>query len=353
MKYWGILGIVVLVAAISMNTDRPVASAEPAGSVATTTPAHTILMEGIELQFHENGPTFGELRPPTFRVSAARGEWAESSQQWTLEDANAVIHREGQDDLLLSAARGFCDLEREFAVLSEGVRATSGDIAVDVADLHYDNESGIARSDTHTKVTDGTNDLEGRAVEIDTRTDRVKLREGSGTIQMAAVQEPAPAGDAPAESESRFESLDLEFKGEMKLNMETTQLEEVTKDVELIMYGVDPADNLKVRAQKVTFAYLSKTDKKPQLIRLTGGVTLDHSAGNGRADEVIVNFVTGNVEFRGNAELTGERFDAARAPVITINLFTKDAVIGPGGASVQRVKLKEDEPAESAADARN
>ncbi|MCI0479211.1 LPS export ABC transporter periplasmic protein LptC, partial [Candidatus Uhrbacteria bacterium] len=345
MKYVAMVAIVALVAFTSADTGERVAAAGPTETVAAATPADTILMEGIELQFHESGPTFGEVRAPTFRMSASRGEWAESSQHWTLENANAVIHREGQDDLLLSAARGFCDLEREVAVLSDGVHARTGDIEVDVADLHYDNESGIARSDAHTKVTDGTNDLEGMSIEIDTRTDRVRLREGSGTIQMAAAQEPAAAsGDAPADSDSRYESLDLEFKGEMKLNMETTQLEEVTKDVVLTMYGVVPADNLKVQAQKVTFMYLTKTDKKPQLIRLTGGVSLEHSAGNGRADEVVVNFITGNVEFRGNAELTGERFDAARAPVITINLFTKDAVIGPGGASVQRVRLKEDEP---------
>jgi lipopolysaccharide export system protein LptA len=304
--------------------------------------ADTVLMEGVQLQFHEDGPTFGEARPPSFRVYAARGAWAESSRQWTLEEADAVIHREGEDDLLLKAARGFCDLDRRIAVLSDGVQATTGDVEVDVHDLHYDDESGIARSDTQTQLTAGPNAMNGNSLVIDTRADRVELTDGSGRIQMASEpQSTEVALESGADASSRYESLDLEFDGVMRFNLETAQLDEVTQDVVLKMLGVDPADNLTIKAQKITFLYQATADTKPSKILFTGGVEFEHAAGKGRADEVEVDLATGDVQFRGNAELSGDRFEGARADLITVNLYTKVATLGPGGR-IERVKMKND-----------
>jgi hypothetical protein len=317
-------------------------------------PADTIVMEGIELQFHKEGPTFGESRPPTFRVNAARGAWAGSSRQWNLEDASAVIHREGEDDLLLSAARGFCDLDAQVAELSEGVRLTAGAVAVDIANLRYDNESGIAESGAQAQLTDGENRMSGSAFLMDTRKDFVELTDGAGSIRMAAAQDPVKAPAPETESDNRFESLDLDFEGVMRFNL-NGQLGEVTENVVLILNGIDPADNLKVMAQKVTFDYLAETDKQPSVIHLTGDVRLEQAAGTGRADTVTINFDTGDVEFRGNAELSGESFEGARADVITFNLRTKNATLGPGGGRIQRVKLNTEaaKPAEAPAPPRS
>ncbi len=329
MKRW-------IVAAVCL-----VAARVPAEAVQTAAaePVDTVVMEGIQLQFHRDGPTFGESRPPTFRMDAARGEWAESSQQWNLQGATAVIYREGEQDLLLSAARAFCDLDGQVAELSEGVRLTAGAVVVDVMDLHYDNESGIAQSAAQATMTDGENRMNGKNLLMDTRNDYVELADGQGTIRMAAAQDPPKDGGSSEESASRYESLDLDFDGVMRFNLDG-QLDEVNDNVVLVMTGVDAADNLKVTAKKITFEYETESDKRPAIIHLTGGVHLQHASGVGRAETVTVNFSTGDVEFRGNAELSGEAFEGARASVITINLYTKDATLGPGGR-IERVKLND------------
>jgi lipopolysaccharide export system protein LptA len=61
---------------------------------------------------------------------------------------------------------------------------------------------------------------------------------------------------------------------------------------------------------------------------------------------VTVNFRTGDVEFRGNAELTNEFIKKARANVITINLDTQKATLGPGGR-IEEFMLNRDRENES------
>lgn len=312
----------------------------------------TILFKTIDMQFHEKGSTFGESRQPSFRVHAATAEANNSMQHWSLEDADAVILRSSEKELFLKAARCFVDRENEVAIMSDGVHATAGTLSIDLIDLHWDDSSGIAHSDKASEATDGTNRINGSAIEIFPREDRVEMFKGTGTIYMAAA-EPSPEGAGaepkPANT-SLYEYLDVAYEGTAEFNLDSAEFGGIHDGVVLTLVGRDPKDNLTIRARDVDFEYSEEGGSSPSIILLKGKVELEHASFAGHADEVSVNFESGDVEFRGNAELSGDIFDAAKSNLIKYNLNTKDVVLGPGGGTVRRVKLFDDPPVDAAAD---
>jgi hypothetical protein len=205
-----------------------------------------VVMEGLDLLFHEAGPTFGELRKPTFWVHAVRATCTDSMRQWSLEASNAVIYREQAENLLLSAGAGFFDKEVGVALLSEGVRLTTGVVVVKLEDLQWDNDQQVATSDHPTEFSDGVSLLSGKAFAVHPRENLVQLTDGGGTIHLASdpAADSADPGSSPS-SDSRFKSLDIEFKGTMSIDLEAGHPEEVNDRVVLIMKGVDEADDLR------------------------------------------------------------------------------------------------------------
>jgi hypothetical protein len=335
-----VLALLVLVSATVSSSAEPVDSK-----------ADAISMEGFDLQFHRQGPTFGELRQPSFRVHAVTAESDNDMVHWTLRDADAVIIRQSQKELLVSAARGFLDRENEVAVLSDGVRATTGNVIIDLKDLHWDNGTGIARSDNYSEATDGENHIGGNAITIYPDDDVVEMFGGVGTIQVAAkpsADEPEPV--KPGSVGARFKYLNVDYDGTAAMNLETGAVAGIRDGVVLELVGYEEADTIKVRARNVDFVYADGDTSSPTAVQLTGDVQLEHASFGGRADEINVNFDSGDVEFRGHAQLTGERFENAAGNLIRYNLDTKDVLLGPGG-QIRRLRLfdkEEEQPAGNA-----
>lgn len=345
MRFLVVFLTILSVPALALMTNAAAQAAETQQQAR----AGAMEMRGLDLRMYSTEPTFGELRDPTFWVHAKRGRLEGELDVWSLEEARAIIYRDPEDDLRLEAQQGTFDQTNQVAVLSDGVRATSRDLVVELDDIEWNNEENVAWSDSPARVTSGSNRLTGASVAIYPRDDRIKLGRGSGDIQMA---QEAGAGENRKETASdanqQFESIRVEWQGELVGNLSGT-LQKITKGAHLIIVAKEPQNNLDIRAESVEFEYASPEDRMPARMHLEGDVVVTHQNGAVRADKVDLDFDTGEAMFTGNPRVENAQIRGAHVSYIQLNLHTQEYVMGgPGRVEEIQLTAPENESANSA-----
>lgn len=337
-------GLGVLLAVVALGAQAQ-AGDPPSKSPAADAAAMQMQGEDINLWMSSSRPTFGRPEDPTFWVHAKRGRLLDEPRIWSLEETKAVIYRDPEEDLTLVARSGTFDEENKSARLDGEVRVTSGRFVADLANIHWDNATGVAHSDAPATLDDGTNRLVGRSVALYTDADRFELGEGSARIQLAQ------AAEQPEEKKSpEFESISIPKHNGIVGNLKGG-VREIRGPAELVLKGVDPANTLNIKADRIELKYDEASgDITPITILLKGNVVLAHVNANVKADEGTVNIVSRTARFEGNVEMSGDRVQGATGDYLDVNLDNGDMELGGTNAEVGEVLLIEPKKAEKPAD---
>lgn len=184
------LAAAALVCACLLGCGAETPGAESASSaenspVAEEKPGGSITMEGLDLRMHNYRPTVGEPEKPTFWVHAEKGELVDGQKSWELEQARAVVYREADEDLVLEAARGLFDETRRVARLYGGVLVTAGAVTMELAEIEWNNEEGVAKSGQPVTVVDGTSWLKASTLLLNPGEDIMRLTNVTGRIDFS------------------------------------------------------------------------------------------------------------------------------------------------------------------------
>lgn len=166
----------------SANSQRASGAAEE--DAALESEGHMLAMTGVDLYMHDYTPSDGEPREPTFWVHAESGKLSEGTKIWTLEDTNAVIYREVDEDLAIVAEHGRFDQNNDVAVLTGDVRLSTSEVVIYLEEVLWNNAEGVARSEKPLTVESGRTRLKADRAVIEPREDKLTLYNGSGMIQL-------------------------------------------------------------------------------------------------------------------------------------------------------------------------
>lgn len=305
-------------------------------------------IQGIDLHMFSSRPTFGAPEDPTFWVHAERGEVLGDPPVWKLENTKAVIYRDPEEDIVLVAGSGNFDEENKSAQLDGGVRVTSGSLVANLADIHWNDETGVARSDALATLDDGINRLAGKSIALYADEDRFEIGEGSGRIRLAAaVDESMEVKSKSAE----FESISIPAHSGIVGNL-SGRVAEIRGPVELILNGVDPANTLAIKADRVGFEYdpAKPEEKTPSKIILEGHVVLKHADANFQANKGTIDLGTRMVRFEGDVKMSGQEVEGASGESFTLNLDTGDFELLGEDSVIEKMWLIAPEKAEKPAD---
>lgn len=230
--------------------------------------------EGINVRMFSSRPTFGTPEDPTFWVHAARGQRLDDPPVWTLEDARAVIYRDPEDDLVLVAKSGTVDEATKSASLDGSVRVTSGQMVVELANIRWDDTTGVARSDSTATMDDGVNRIVGESIALYADEDRFEIGQGSARIRLAQATEPGKADLEKSESANQFESIEIPVYKSIEGNIDTGDITEIRGPAHLILNGVAPEDTLSIKADSIKFEDDETGKELYARIILTGHVEL-------------------------------------------------------------------------------
>lgn len=142
-------------------------------------------MEGMDLYMHNYRPTTGEPDKPTFWVHAEKGELVDGHTIWELAQARAVVYREAEADLVLEAAHGLFDEANRVARLYGGVVVTAGVVTMELADIEWNNEEGVAKSVGSVTVVNGASWLKASALFLNPEEDIMRLTDATGRIDFS------------------------------------------------------------------------------------------------------------------------------------------------------------------------
>ena len=180
----------ILIAAAALaahcGSPPPVLDEEAAPAAETSELSGRMAMTGMDLYLHDYRPTAGGARKPTIWVHSDEGEISTETSAWTLGRSRAVLYRENGEDIILQAMSGSFDETNETAQLSGGVNITTGSLAMELDEIEWDNEEGVARSSGPVTITQGRTLLSASSLVLNPAEDTMLLINGSGRIDLTS-----------------------------------------------------------------------------------------------------------------------------------------------------------------------
>jgi lipopolysaccharide export system protein LptA len=141
-----------------------------------------------------------------------------------------------------------------------------------------------------------------------------------------------------------YRELSVISSDEMEFSFATGQIEYITQ-ANLILIADNKADNLPIKANRVTLQYADEETTVPSRILLEGNVEIDHPEGRITAANVDMNFETEQATFTGNPVIYNPKFpDGFFGDEITLDL--KEQKVRVKGARAPKVILSAADPAD-------
>lgn len=156
---------IFLVACLAQCGGQPAPPAEEAPAVPE--PIKRMTMSGMDFYLHDDAPTHGGARKPTFWVHAEEAALEETENIWSLQQTRAVIYGEEESQVTLEATHGRLDQTNKTALLWGDVSVTAGAVSMELSEIEWDNEEGLARSDAPLTITDGETKLRADTLVLD------------------------------------------------------------------------------------------------------------------------------------------------------------------------------------------
>lgn len=171
--------------------ETPVEQApEDPESGSSTTPAppeqEQVSMTGsMTLRFFE--PAIGGEQPQgaTFEVSSPKCSLLEDGV-WALTPATAIIYGKDGEQTTFEAGSAQFDDNTKTASLKDGVKVDIGAQHVELQDMTWSNEEGLARSDNAVTIVDGDTKLAAQGMEFRSESRTMLLKGVTGTVALSA-----------------------------------------------------------------------------------------------------------------------------------------------------------------------
>ncbi|MCC6486375.1 MAG: LPS export ABC transporter periplasmic protein LptC [Candidatus Hydrogenedentes bacterium] len=139
----------------------------------------------MTLRFFE--PAIGGEQPQgaTFEVSSPRCSLLEDGV-WALTPATAIIYGKDDEKTTFEAGSAQFDDNTKTASLKDGVKVDIGVQHVELQDMTWSNEEGVARSDNAVTITDGDTKLTAQGMEFRSESRTMLLKGVTGTVALRA-----------------------------------------------------------------------------------------------------------------------------------------------------------------------
>ena len=194
MRVLILFGVAVICAMQGCKAPAPASPEDQApGDFATESPAELsapqqeqVSMTGsMTLRFFE--PSIGGDQPQgaSFEVSSPKCSLLEDGV-WALTPATAIIFGKGGEQTTIEAGSAQFDDNTKKASLKDGVKVDIGVQHVELQDMTWSNEEGVARSDNAVKITDGATLLSARGMEFRSESKTMLLKGVTGTVSLTA-----------------------------------------------------------------------------------------------------------------------------------------------------------------------
>ncbi len=177
-----VLSMFFLLACVSCERTQappPPTPAQTHSDAADTSSDELATLKDLEFVLFDAKPTVDNVATPSFRVSAGKCTLGEANT-WLLENAHAVIYNAKYGETELTAGRGRFDQTAKSAYLESGVTLHDQTMTVELEDVTWLNDEGIARSEKPLVVTDGETRLTADGMEFYAKERRLILKNVSG-----------------------------------------------------------------------------------------------------------------------------------------------------------------------------
>ena len=273
------LAVSILLLLLSAGCGGPETPSEPAPDPGTSVGNdNATLSGGTELAFWGKDVPPGVEQPPTFWVSADRFTLEETGGEkvWMLEGTTAMLAVPDGDDANIKAGRCRFDEASRTAELSGDVTVRMGAKTIELTDMIWLNEEGVARSDNKLTVADGPSRFEAEKMAFTPSKNELVLEQVLGTVR------------PDAEGTGGFKSLEF-VKPAPLVEFEESLLRRMSGGVDLSVVRAEAeGEPLALAAETMDFTW--SDGKPPTLSRidLEKDVRVKADQGDMRSDQATL-----------------------------------------------------------------
>lgn len=114
---------------------------------------------GLKMLMFEADPTQSGTSRPSFRLHAGTIDGSQEESAYSLRDIRAVAYSQNGEETTFEAKRASMNQAKGEASLEEDVKIKAGVFTMAMQRVHWDNERGVAQSDTPVTIDHGTTHL--------------------------------------------------------------------------------------------------------------------------------------------------------------------------------------------------
>lgn len=185
MKSWSWVLVLATLAVGCGERAQPAAPAPPAQVPAP--PQDDALMRGrTNLFLYDAGQAGGGSDKPRFEVRDVEVVLDENGA-WSFVNPHAIIYGRDGTETHLQAGQGYLDERNGRAVLSGGVKMEMGARSVELQDIEWSRDDGVAKSDNPVTLRDGDTVIQANRMRYDPDTKSVIMEDF--TAQLAYHEE--------------------------------------------------------------------------------------------------------------------------------------------------------------------
>ena len=161
------------------------ATAESSSTPAVPQQEQVSMTGSMTLRFFE--PAIGGEQPQgaSFEVSSPKCSLLEDGV-WALTPATAIIYGKDGEQTTFEAGSAQFDDNTKKASLKDGVKVDIGAQHVELQDMTWSNEEGLARSDNAVTIADGATKLTAQGMEFRSESRTMLLKGVTGTVALSA-----------------------------------------------------------------------------------------------------------------------------------------------------------------------
>jgi len=171
------------------NGRKPAAPTAPPASAGPGGPHANMEGRGADFRLFDGDPTSGPARRPRLWLHVDSFSLTEENI-WSFQNAHAVIYGrdEQMEDMYLEAGGGSYQ-EAKSAYLKEGVTAKIGEMKLELRDIEWLNDEGIAKSDYPVSITTPDSELKASSVRLYHKEKQIVLTDVTGTLRLERAQQ--------------------------------------------------------------------------------------------------------------------------------------------------------------------
>ena len=128
-------------------------------------------------------------RHPLFTITSP-SFYGHGEGQWGFNEATAIIREPGGDTIEMQAGAGELNQQTRRAFLHDSVTVTARGLRLELEELEWLNDEGIARSDKPLEVVVESGSVQAESMELHPAEDRLYLNKVRGSLRLGSLEQP-------------------------------------------------------------------------------------------------------------------------------------------------------------------